>query len=256
MLNFRNTLIIYTFLLSSLTYLVNFQNFSLLWPVLLTIGCGGLVGYGSARISLSFFIKTVCHGPLNRQQIALTFDDGPTEMTAEILAILRRHSVAATFFCIGQRVTQRPDIVRQAQVQGHIIANHSFSHGFFFDLFSTAQFQRELQLTDQAIEAAIGQRPALFRPPYGVTTPGLAWAIRQQEHTCVGWNVRTMDTVITDETQLLARTVKALAPGTIFLFHDHVATTTRMLEAFILEAKARGYEFVNLDRLLNIQPYA
>lgn len=254
MLNFRNSLIIYTLALAGLAYLIICQQFSLLWLVLLTIGYAGLIGYGSARIESSFFIKTICHGPSTRQQIALTFDDGPTEMTLGILAILRRHSVAATFFCIGQRVNQLPDIVRQAQSEGHIIGNHSFSHGYWFDLLSTTQFRQELQLTDQTIQTAIGQRPALFRPPYGVTTPNLAWAIRQQ-HTCVGWSVRTMDTIITNETQLLTRAVNALAPGTIFLFHDHIASTARILEAFILEAKNRGYEFVNLDQLLEIQPY-
>jgi peptidoglycan/xylan/chitin deacetylase (PgdA/CDA1 family) len=255
MLNFRNSLIAYTLALAGLTWLVIFQHFSLLWPGLLTIGYAGIIAYGSARIESSFFIKTICQGSSEHQYIALTFDDGPTEMTLEILAILRRHSITATFFCIGQRVNQRPDLVRQAYSDGHIIGNHSFSHGFFFDLLSTAQFQWELQLTNQAIEAAIGRRPVLFRPPYGVTTPGLACAIRHQKHICVGWNMRTMDTVITDETQLLARTINALAPGTIFLFHDHIASTTRMLEAFIVEAKSQGYEFINLDHLLSIAPY-
>jgi peptidoglycan/xylan/chitin deacetylase (PgdA/CDA1 family) len=256
MLSFYNTLVVYTLSLAGLVFLVISKNFSLLWPSLLTVVYAGLIGYGSARISSSFFIKTVCHGPPTRQQIALTFDDGPTEMTMEILAILRRHSVAATFFCIGQRVKQRPTIVRQAYAEGHIIANHSFSHSFFFDLLSSTQFQRELRLTNQAIEATIGRRPVLFRPPYGVTTPGLAWASWQQGHTCVGWNIRTMDTVTTDATQLLTRTINALAPGAIFLFHDHVAATARILEAFILEAKKQGYEFVNLDHLLNIPVYA
>jgi len=255
MLTFRNSLIIYALALAGLAYLVVFQHFSLLWPGLLTIGYAGLIGYGSARIESSFFIKTICHGPVSRPQIALTFDDGPTELTPEILAILRRHSVVATFFCIGQRVNQRPDIVRQVQAEGHIIANHSFSHGFGFDLLSTTQFLQELQLTDQAIEGAIGQRPLLFRPPYGVTTPGLAGAIRQQGHTCIGWNMRTMDTVTADATQLLTRTVNALAPGTIFLFHDHIASTARMLDDFIQEAQSRGYEFVTLDQLLSLQPY-
>ncbi|MDO7875809.1 polysaccharide deacetylase family protein [Hymenobacter sp. ASUV-10] len=255
MLTFRNSLILYTLTLAGLASMVIYQHFSLLWPGLLTIGYAALIGYGSARVESSFFVKTVCHGPASRQQIALTFDDGPTEMTLEILAILRRHSVAATFFCIGQRVNQWPDIVRQAHAEGHIIGNHSFSHGYWFDLFSTIQFQQELQLTNQAIQTAIGRQPALFRPPYGVTTPNLAWAIRQRKLTCVGWNVRTMDTVITNETKLLARAVNALAPGTIFLFHDHVASTARMLEAFILEARNRGYEFVNLNQLLDVQPY-
>jgi peptidoglycan/xylan/chitin deacetylase (PgdA/CDA1 family) len=256
MLSFRTSLILYTLALVILAYLAIFQHYSLLWVGFLTISYAGVIGYGSARIESSFFIKTICSGSTSSHQIVLTFDDGPTESTLEILAILRRQAIPATFFCIGQRVNQRPDIIRQAYAEGHIIASHSFSHGFFFDLLSSTQFRQELQLTDQAIKSVIGRQPALFRPPYGVTTPGLAWAIKERGHSCIGWNVRTMDTVIPDETKLMTRAINALAPGTIFLFHDHVASTARMLESFIVEAKSRGYEFVSLDHSLNILPYA
>ena len=256
MLSFRAALALYAVALTVLAYLAISQQISLAWFGLLTAAFISLISYGSARINSSFFVPARCQGPPTQRRIALTFDDGPTELTLEILAILRRQAVPATFFCIGQRVQQQPAIVQQAHADGHIVANHSFSHGYCFDLLSTNQFWQELQLTDQAIESAIGRRPALFRPPYGVTTPGLATAIRQGGYTCVGWNVRTMDTVTPDATQLLARAVNALAPGTIFLFHDHIPATAHMLEAFIVEARNRNYEFVNLDQLLSVQPYA
>lgn len=256
MLSFRRALWLYVVAVAGLTYLVIFHHFSFGWISWLTAALIAFIGYGSARISSCFFVPVRYQGPADQRHIALTFDDGPTEQTLEILAILRRQAVPATFFCIGQRVRQQPAIVQQMQVEGHLIANHSFSHGYFFDLLSTNQFWHELQQTDEAIQKAIGRRPRLFRPPYGVTTPGLAAAIRQGGYTCVGWNVRTMDTVTPDATQLRHRAVKGLAPGTIFLFHDHVTATARMLEDFIIEARSQNYEFVPLDRLLNLQPYA
>ena len=226
------------------------------WLALPLVAYGGVVAYGSARISSSFFIKTRCRAETTQPHIALTFDDGPAATTPAVLAILARHEAPATFFCIGQRVRENPAMVRQLDAAGHLIGNHSFTHHFFIDLFSTRRLSQEIADTDAAIAAAIGRRPRLFRPPYGVTTPNLARAIRRAGHWCIGWNVRSMDTVIKDEQQLLGRMVRALAPGAVFLFHDSSAATLGMLDAFIRQARQRGFRIVPLDQLLGLTPYA
>jgi len=228
---------------------------SLWWLVLPLAAYVGVVAYGSARISSSFFIEAHCGAATTQPHIALTFDDGPVATTPTVLDILARHEVPATFFCIGQRVQENPDLVRQLDAAGHLVGNHSFTHHFFIDLFPSRRLSQEISDTDAAIAAAIGRRPRLFRPPYGVTTPGLARAIRRAGHLCIGWSVRSLDTVVRDEQQLLDRMVRALAPGAVFLFHDSSAATVGMLDAFIRQARQRGFRIVPLDQLLGVSPY-
>ena len=228
---------------------------SLWWLGLPMAAYLGTVAYGSARISSSFFIETLCSAATTQPHIALTFDDGPVATTPAVLDILARHGVPATFFCIGQRVRENPALARQIDAAGHLIGNHSFTHHFFIDLFSTRQLSQEISDTDAAIVAATGRQPRLFRPPYGVTTPNFARAIWQAGHLCIGWNVRSLDTVKQDEQQLLDNMVRALAPGAVFLFHDSSAATVGMLDVFIRQARQRGFRIVPLDQLLTITPY-
>lgn len=229
---------------------------SLWWLALPLAAYVAAVSYGSARVSSSFFIETLCSAETTQPHIALTFDDGPVAGTPAVLDILAHHGVPATFFCIGQRVRENPDLLRQMDAAGHLIGNHSFTHHFFIDLFSTRRWEAELRDTDDAIATATGRRPRLFRPSYGVTTPNLARAIRRSGHLCIGWNVRSMDTVVKDGPQLLGSMVRALAPGAVFLFHDSSATTAGMLDEFIQQAQQRGFRIVPLDQLLGISPYA
>ncbi|MDB5235131.1 MAG: polysaccharide deacetylase family protein [Hymenobacter sp.] len=228
---------------------------SLWWFCLPLASYVGGVAYGSARISSSFFIETTGSGNTTRQAIALTFDDGPVSTTPLILEILRKHEAPAAFFCIGNRVVKNPDLLKQIADEGHLIGNHSFSHHFLFDLFSTRKFTAEIAATDNAIAAVIGRRPRLFRPPYGVTTPNLARAIRKAGHVCIGWSVRSLDTVITEDRKLLGNMLTALKPGAVFLFHDSSLATVKMLDEFIEQAKRRGFSVVPLDQLFHIAPY-
>lgn len=225
------------------------------WLALPVAAYVGVVAYGSARISSSFFIETLCRAATTQPHIALTFDDGPVATTPAVLDILARHGVPATFFCIGQRVRENPALVRRIEAAGHLIGNHSFTHHFFIDLFSTRQLSQEISDTDAAIAEATGRRPRLFRPPYGVTTPNFARAIGRAGHLCIGWSVRSLDTVVKDEQQLLDSMVRALAPGAVFLFHDSSAATVGMLDAFIRQARQRGFRIVPLSQLLGISPY-
>jgi len=213
------------------------------------------VAYGSATISSSFFIDTVCEAPNPGPAIALTFDDGPIPATLGILEILKKHEVPAAFFCIGRRVVEHPEILQQVVAQGHVVGNHSFSHHALLDFFPKQKLLAELEDTSQAIEQVIGRRPHLFRPPYGVTTPNLAYAIKQLGMACIGWNVRSLDTVVRDEQQLLAKMLTALKPGAVFLFHDSSTATAHMLDAFLQEAKSRGFSIIPPHQLLHETAY-
>lgn len=229
---------------------------SLWWLTVPAVAYVAAAAYGSSRISSSFFVETKWCGPADQPHIALTFDDGPVARTALILDILKRHAAPATFFCIGQRARQHPQMLRQLDAAGHLIGNHSFTHSYFIDLFSTRRLRAELADTDAAIAAATGRQPRLFRPPYGVTTPNFARALRASGHHCIGWSVRSLDTVAKDEAALLQKVAAALAPGAVFLFHDTSAATAAVLDEFLRQTRERGFRVVPLDQLLGVTPYA
>ena len=111
----------------------------------------GVVAAGVSVLSLSFFVPVKSTGN-SEDRIALTFDDGPVAgKTDQVLRILKQFNVPAAFFCIGNRVDKFPEIVRRMDQEGHIIGNHSYLHGAFFDSKSAPMVTRELYDTDVAI---------------------------------------------------------------------------------------------------------
>jgi len=216
-----------------------------------------VISYGSYFVHSDFFIHVICNGNNNEKKIALSFDDGPaTEYTPDILALLSRYNISATFFCIGKRITGNEPIIRNIHQQGHIIGNHSYSHHFWFDFFSSKRMLADLKQMDESLQGAVPLQPRLFRPPYGVTTPGMKRVMKEGNYIPVGWNIRSMDTVIKDEKKLFNKVISALKPGAIVLFHDTRKTTLAVLPAVIEYALDKGYEFVRLDKLIKKEAYA
>lgn len=258
MLNLRNTNIVTGLILGVLGWFYFRQGLSLWWLLPLGGAYSLVLFYGSYVVSSNFYIKVTCALSAPAGKImAISFDDGPaSEHTAEILDILKEQGVEAAFFCIGQRVAGRENLLQKAHADGHVIGNHSYSHHLWFDLFSTAKMRADLDQADEAIQSAIGLRPRLFRPPYGVTNPNLARAIRRGGYTPIGWSIRSLDTVTKDENKLLERVTGAFHPGAILLFHDTCKSTLDVLPEVIGIARAQGYVFVRPDKMLNVEPYA
>ncbi len=224
---------------------------------LLLIAYSLIVFRGCYYVGSNFFIKIVCKAATNKKEIAISFDDGPAEnYTPQILAILKAEQVKAIFFCIGNRISGNESILKQIDTEGHIIGNHSYSHHFWFDLYSLKKMQDDMKQMDTEMERATGLKPKLFRPPYGVTNPNLAKAIKNGGYTPVGWSIRSMDTVIKDGKKLLGKINDGIKPGAVFLFHDTSKATVDILAGFIQEVKKRGYHIVPLDKMLDLQAYA
>ena len=257
MLNFRNTNIFFTVLLVVLIGVQVKYGLPVYIYSLLLIVYSLIVFYGCYYIGSNFFINIICSADTNQKEIAISFDDGPaTNHTPEILQLLKQANIKATFFCIGNRIAGNENILQQIKEDGHIIGNHSYSHHFWFDMFSSKKMLDDLRLMDEELKRVTGLQPKLFRPPYGVTNPNLKKAITAGNYTPVGWSVRSMDTVIKDENKLLDKINKALKPGAVFLFHDTSASTLNVLPAFIKVVKNKGYQIVPLDKLLHLTAYA
>lgn len=257
MLNFRNTNILFAILLLMLLLINHFYYFSSFLYFILLFIYSLILFYGSYFIQSNFYIQTICSAKTNKKEIAISFDDGPaTNYTKEILQVLKNENVPATFFCIGNRITGNENILQQIDEEGHIIGNHSYSHHFWFDLFSSKKMLDDMQMMDEKTKTTIGLTPKLFRPPYGVTNPNLKKAIIKGNYIPIGWNIRSMDTVINDEEKLLKKIIAVIKPGSIILFHDTSKTTLSVLPAFIQYVKTNGYEITRLDKMLNLKAYA
>lgn len=213
--------------------------------------------YGSSVLSCSYYLPVISKGGDGSKAVAITFDDGPVAgRTDKILDVLHQHNAPAAFFCIGKRVDAHPQLVRRMHDAGHLIANHSYFHGVTFDLQWPASIHAELGATDEAIARAVGSRPVFFRPPYGVTNPMVASAVRRGRYTTVGWSVRSFDTVIGDRTRLLRRITRSLKGGDIILLHDHGKCTADILAELLNHISSLGLKIVRVDQLINKDAYA
>jgi peptidoglycan/xylan/chitin deacetylase (PgdA/CDA1 family) len=228
------------------------------WIYLIVVVIYTLIqAYGSIVLSAQFFVDVKSSGRLDSNQVALTFDDGPLPGKTElILDILERYKVPASFFCIGSRVKEHPEIVSKIRANGHVIGNHSYWHGKLFDLQTPGAIAKELDDTNQIIFETIGVRPEFFRPPYGVTNPMVASAIHLGRFKTIGWSVRSLDTVIKDSEKLFSKVTSTLKSGDIVLFHDFSDATIEILPRFIEYIQKSGLRIVRVDELLNEKPYA
>lgn len=257
MLNFKNTNILFIVLLLFVITVHVISGVSFwVYPVLL-IAYSLVVFYGCYFVDSNFFLPVICAAETARNEIAISFDDGPAvNYTPETLQVLKDHQVQAAFFCIGNRINQNGELLSQIHQQGHMIGNHSYSHHFWFDMFSAKKMLADLKMMDSSMQTVLGLQPKLFRPPYGVTNPNLKKAIIKGGYTPVGWSVRSMDTVTNNKEKLLDKINRSLAPGAVYLFHDTSKTTLDVLPEFIRTVRAKGYEIVRLDKLLNLNAYA
>lgn len=195
-------------------------------------------------------------GPGVRRQIALTFDDGPSEWTLPVIEVLERHGIPATFFFCGKNVERRPDLARFVHKHGYEIGNHTYSHPWLLPL-SEQCIHAELSRTQRVIEQTTGVRPRLFRPPYGCRAPGLLAVERDLELTEVLWTVIGKDWHASASV-ISGRVLKAAEPGGIVCLHDgdgvrpnpDRSRTVVALKRFLPVLLDDGYSFVTAGAML------
>ncbi len=253
MLNFRTAnifFIISILFVCALHYTVTLSWWWLLPCILAYILCLVL---GSARINSNFYATVQCNGITRANEVAITFDDGPTPFTQKILQTLSEYGAPATFFVIGKNIDGNEELLKQTITAGHTIGNHTFSHSFFIDLKNAEGFKAELQQTADRIYRHTGINTKFFRPPYGVTTPHLVRAAKELDHQIIGWNIRSLDTTGDDEKKILDRVKKQLKPGAIILFHDTSEKTNNVLQQLLLFLQQNNFKVVKLEQLLNTE---
>lgn len=256
MLNFKSTAFVYVIsIVALIPFLLTTREAIWLLLFITVLFIGSLV-YGSVFVCSGYYIKTTCKAETDKKVVSLTFDDGPHEkVTLQVLEILQQHQIRATFFCIGSNVLKNKTLVKKMNDEGHLLANHSFGHAFFFDLKNSRGMKHELVKAEDAIFSVTGRRTAWFRPPYGVTNPALAKAAKSLGYDVIGWTARGMDTASADAEKITKRIISQLNPGAIILLHDTREQSVEALGKIIEYCVNRGFQFVRLDELVGKNPY-
>jgi peptidoglycan/xylan/chitin deacetylase (PgdA/CDA1 family) len=194
---------------------------------------------------------------VSRNEIALTIDDGPEpEVTPQVLDILDRYQVKATFFCIGRRANLYPELTKEIVQRGHEVGNHSQCHHFNFSMSGTRGITREVALAQETLTKITGVVPKFFRAPAGLRNMFLAPVLSRMNLQLAHWSIRAYDTKVKNPEKVTAKLLSGLKPGAILLLHDGNAARTKSDEPMILAvlpklieaAKQQNLRFVTLTQ--------
>ena len=193
-----------------------------------------------------------------RREIALTIDDGPDPVvTPQVLELLARYGVQATFFVIGAQAERHPELCRDIVRAGHAIENHTQRHRHHFALMGLKGITQELQAAQATLTAITGQRPVFFRAPAGIRNPFLDPVLSRLGLQLVSWSARGFDTRVGDAGQVTFKLLAGLRPGAILLLHDGNAARTptgqpvilAVMPALLEATAARQLRFVTLRQV-------
>jgi peptidoglycan/xylan/chitin deacetylase (PgdA/CDA1 family) len=206
--------------------------------------------------------------PAATKKIALTFDDGPKpEYSRQILDILDKYDVKATFFVVGREAKSYPDVILRMHKAGHDIASHTYSH-YRLDTLTEKQLDLELSATNQILKEITGQDVLFFRPPGGRFNQLILDELKKYNLHAIMWNINAGDyqpgTVASDDDTQTAivsnnrssknifNTVTRQAKnGSIILFHNGAPQTIKILPDVIASLRKQGYKLVTITELLN-----
>jgi peptidoglycan-N-acetylglucosamine deacetylase len=194
----------------------------LLWAGAALAGYVGLVLGGVFVLRWRVFVDAVVGGPRGARGVALTFDDGPhPRWTLRVLDILAEHEAKATFFLIGRKAEEYPEVVRAILERGHSVGLHSYAHDRLFALRRERHVRADLERGVAALEKITGHRPIMFRPPIGHTNPVIARVADSLDLVPVGWTIAGHDGVSRARAKTVAARIRRdLRDGVIVLLHD------------------------------------
>lgn len=228
-------------------------------PVLPTLcGLGGYLALGTAGVfwpERGMYGRMLWHGPRDRREVALTFDDGPSpETTPRVLSLLADAGVTATFFLVGKKVVRHPEVVRDVLRAGHRVGLHGFDHDRLFSLRGPAHVVDDLRRTQDVLVDAGAPLTTLFRPPIGFVSHFTVNGARRANVTLVGCSARALDGFRSAAPAKVAeRLVRALEPGALLAMHDaaerddYVPASLAALPAVLSALKERALQPVTLD---------
>ncbi|WP_017652899.1 polysaccharide deacetylase family protein [Fortiea contorta] len=211
----------------------------------------------SSALPTRFQGATIAEAKLGQGQkvIALTFDDGPwPQTTAQVLDILKKNDVKATFFVVGQNVKHYPDLMKQIVTEGHAVGNHTWHHWYHVMNPQTAAY--EIDHTTDVIYQTTGVKTNLFRPPGGMMHNGVAAYAKNTKYGIIMWSSDSIDYSRPSVPKLINNVFRQAKPGGIVLMHDgggNRSQTVQALPTIIDKFRKQGYSFVTIPELLEME---
>ena len=216
---------------------------------------------GITRPGSQLFYPAITHGSRSSGLVALTFDDGPDpKVTPEILRLLREHRAHATFFVIGKWLDAHPELGRLIVEQGHVLANHSWSHSRLQNFYLNRKHAFEIEKCQQLIHKLGGVSPVMFRPPIGLKSCELAKAAYRQNVILVAWSLHSRDSRLRSPEKIANRVLERIRAGDIVLLHDghdlpgrHRRHCVQALRLILQGLQDKGLRCTTVPDLLRIQ---
>ena len=184
----------------------------------------------------------------DRPMVALTFDDGPSNHTLDILDTLSHYRSRATFFVLGSLIEGHQEIIRLAHDRGNEILGHSWSH-VNFNRSSRSQVISEITRTYNAITDVVGEAPRLYRPPYGSANAEVIDISEELGFSIINWNQDPFDWRTTDEDEIYDSIMEEVRHRSIIVLHDTRGSTARAMERVIPSLIERGYQLVTVSEM-------
>jgi peptidoglycan-N-acetylglucosamine deacetylase len=226
------------------------------WAGFFLAGALGVLflGVESASPKNALFGPFVSHGSQAGGLVALTFDDGPDPAyTPQVLAILAKYNVRATFFMLGSQAARHPELAREVQAQGEVIGSHCYDHVSLLTA-SRHYVRSEISRAETELEKVLGEKPHFLRPPYGFHPPFLMEEAKKRDYLVVGWSLSSHDSSRLSAEQLARRVIDQARPGDIILLHDgrgNRQATVAALPEILEGLKAKGLQCVTFPELLD-----
>jgi len=214
----------------------------------------GTLELSSSR-TFQFYGNLVPRVETDEKVVALTFDDGPTENTAAILAILAELDVKATFFLTGNELEKNPGQGKMIAEAGHEIGNHTYSHSRM--VFKTpGTIRQEIDRTNELIRETGYNGTIHFRPPYGKKLLFLPRYLKSQEMQTIMWNLEPDSYPDMNATAMTSHVSEKVQPGSIILLHVMYESRTESVKAvtdIVTQLRSQGYEFKTISELLEFE---
>lgn len=210
------------------------------------------------RLGPKLFERIHWRASTKELKTALTFDDGPhAESTPQVLEILKRFNVAATFFLVGKHLEKNPWIAQEIVREGHEIGNHTYTHSLLY-ASTKKRIRDEIRRTDALLRNIDGVEPKFFRPPAGIFTKQVLDIAEQLGYKNVIGDVYPRDPHLPGKAKIVRRVLQRTVAGSIIILHDGGNTrkvdrsqTLEALSEIIPSLKRTGFAFMTLSDLFS-----
>lgn len=233
-------------------YVITKQGILIILAIVLSIVFGMLVFTNTEASPAASAKKKLPIYCTERQdkKMSISFDAAwGAEDTDDLINILAKYNVKATFFVVGEWVDKYPDQVKKLHDAGHEIQNHSNTHPYMTSL-DREKMKKEIESCNQKIEKITGVKPVLIRPPYGDYNNALIEVAESMEMKVIQWDVDSLDWKNIPSQDITKRVTEKVKPGSIVLFHNAAKNTPEALPVILETLQGKDFEFVPISQLI------